>query len=297
MNKNEEKTVVITAAGNNVRWGNHLGTCKHLAPVDPSGETIIGRTIKMLKQSGIVNIFVVTQNDKIIDSVDKDVVIIKLPNSKSLADSILSSRKKWTGRTIILLGDVFFSNQCLNKILACKDTLKFFGIDRHDNMEFCKIKRCELYAFSFDSSSQDFIERRLTINSTLAHFRDYGSLRFPYLKMAMAKKTGCLKFLYNCSYPPKPPGSLIKAGFKRSNFWKAARFLISKPRRTKVYGKLWGLYFSVAGIGQFDSENYQRLPNDNDNKYFKEINDITQDIDSKEDYDLLMIKLLQANSA
>lgn len=297
MSESLEPTVIITAAGNSTRWNNHLNTVKHLAPLGPSGQTVIGRTIKMLKQFGIRNIYVVTKNNNIINSIPQDVMTISPSNSDSLADSILSSRQKWTDRTIVLLGDVFFSHDCLKSILACKSSVKFFGTDRHGSPEFCKEKRCELYAFSFDSSMQDLIKRCLTINSALAHFRDNSSLRFSYLKIPMLKISGCCKFLCHCSYPPKPPGFLIKVGLKRSIFWQVARFLISKPRRTKVYGKLWGLYFSVADIGQFDSEDYQRLPNDNDNKFFHEINDITQDLDTKEDYCLLMEKLLKANSA
>jgi len=90
---------------------------------------------------------------------------------------------------------------------------------------------------------------------------------------------------------------LIKAGFERSMFWRTARFLVSKPRRKKIYGKLWGLYFTTAGIGLFDSADYKRKPNDNDNNYFEEIDDMTQDIDTKEDYDILLEKLLQTNPA
>lgn len=292
-----ETTVIITAAGNNVRWGNHLNTCKHLAPVGPSGQTVIGRTIEMLKNSGIDNIFVATQKNKIIESVAKDIGIIRPSNSESLADTILSCRNKWADRTIVLLGDVYFSHQCLSTILACKSKVKFFGVDHHDNPELSKIKRAELYAFSFDFSARDFIERRLTLNSTLARFRNNGGLRFCYLKTGLVRKPDCLKTLYHYSHPPKPPAPLIKAGFKRSMFWRTARFLVSKPRRTKVYGKLWGLYFTTAGIGLFDGADYKRQANDNDNNYFEEIGDMTQDIDTKEDYDILLKKLLQANSA
>lgn len=292
-----ETTVIIAAAGKSARWDNYLDTCKHLAPVDASGQTIIGRTVAMVKNSGIDNIFVATQSDKLIESVAKDIGVIRPANSEFLADTILSSRKKWTDRTIILLGDVFFSCQSLSTILGCRSRVKFFGIDRHGNPEFSKIKRSELYAFSFDSSAQDLIENRLTLNSTLARFRDCGGLRFSYLRMPLAKKLDCLKLLFHYSHPPKPPGLLIKAGFKRSMFWQTARFLLAKPRRTKVYGKLWGLYFTTAGIGLFDSVDYKRQPNDNDNNYFEEIYDMTHDIDTKEDYDILMEKLLRTNSA
>ena len=292
-----ETTVIITAAGENARWSNHLNTPKHLVPIDPSGQTLIGRTVEMLKSADVRNIFVVTQHDKIIESVAKDVGIIRLANSKSLADSILSSRKMWTEKTTILLGDVFFSRQCLNTILACKSKVKFFGIDQYDNPTPNKIKRSELYAFSFDSSAQDLIEHRLMQNSTLVRFRDNGGLRFGYLKMPLVKNPDCLKLLYHYSYPPKPPRMLIKAGFERSMFWRTARFLASKPRRTKIYGKLWGLYFTTAGIDMFEGADYKQKPNDSDNNYFKEIDDMTQDIDTKEDYDILLEKLLQVGPA
>jgi hypothetical protein len=292
-----ETTVIITAAGESARWANHLNMPKHLVPIDPSGQTLIGRTVEMLKNAGIDNIFIVTQHEEIVELVKKDVGIIRLANSKSLADSILSSRKYWTNRTIVLLGDVFFSRECLSKILICKSKVKFFGTDQFDNPELNKIKRSELYALSYDASAQDIIEYNLALNSALAGFSNNGGLRFSYLKMPLIQKPDCLKLLYHYSYPPKPPKLLIKAGFKQSSFWRIARFLVSKPRRTNIYGKLWGLYFTTAGIGLFDSPDYKRRPNDNDNNYSEEIDDITQDIDTKEDYNILLEKLLQAGPA
>ncbi|HIJ71311.1 MAG TPA: NTP transferase domain-containing protein [Planctomycetes bacterium] len=293
----QQKAVIITAAGDNSRWGNHLNTLKHLVPIDPSGQTIIGRTVEMLKNTGVDNVFVVSQHEQIIELLKEDVEVITPANCNSLADSILSSRKYWADRTIILLGDVFFSQQCLDKILACKNSIKFFGIDQFGVPDRYKIKRSELYSLSFDSSMQDIIERNLKLNSTMARFKNNRSLRFGYLKMPLVKKTGCLKLLYHYSYPPKPPGLLIKAGFKKSAFWRIARFLVSKPRRTKIYGKLWGLYFTTAGIGLFDSPDYRKSPGVNENNYFEEIDDVTQDIDTKEDYDILLEKLIQARSS
>jgi len=75
----------------------------------------------------------------------------------------------------------------------------------------------------------------------------------------------------------------------KSNSWKIFRMLTSKPRRTWFYGKLWGGYLCTAGIGPFNGENYTWPTAAND--YFTEISDVTQDVDTLQDYHQLMENL------
>lgn len=292
-----ETTVIITAAGNSDRWGNYLNTVKHLAPIPLPGQTVIGRTIQMLKNAGIDNIFVATENEKIIETVAKDVRIIRPANCESLANTILSSHEKWTQRTIVMLGDVFFSQQCLETILRCKDNVKFFGIDRHSEPKLIRTRRSEIFALSFNISAKEFMLNNLLFNSFFARARDKGSLRIPCLKKSMMGKPDYLKTLWRVGYPPKPPLILRKAGFKKSLFWRIGRSLFSKhcKRRTRLWGKLWGLYLIMTSIDPYAGIDYKWPAGLNG--FMKEIDDITQDIDRKEDYDTLLKKLLQTNPA
>jgi len=284
---------IIPAAGHSHRWGNHLNTVKQLAPIDSSGQTVIGRTVEMLRCSGVDEVFVLTHVDKIIESV-KNTKIIRTENHTYLSDTILSSQAEWGDRTIILLGDVFFSQECLERILNCKNKVKFFGVDRGSETALKKIKRPEIYAFSFDISAKQKIQSALQINSTLAKLREKGSLLLllSSLKIHATNNSDYLKTLYSVSYPPKPPRILRKLGFKRSLLWRIYRSLVSKPRKKWLYGKLWGLYLCTAAIDPYGGVDYQ-WPTSTNN-FFEQIDDITQDIDTIEDYDNLIEKLMSS---
>jgi len=65
--------------------------------------------------------------------------------------------------------------------------------------------------------------------------------------------------------------------------------LITRPLIKWAYGKLWGMYFYMAAIDPYGGIDY-RWPT-NTNNFFEQIDDITQDIDTVEDYDNLMKKL------
>ena len=72
----------------------------------------------------------------------------------------------------------------------------------------------------------------------------------------------------------------------RSDVWRAARRLFSRPRRTVLYGKLWGLYAFLSGVGPFEGPDYQWPSGRND--YLVEIDDVTQDIDTPGQYEELL---------
>lgn len=198
-------------------------------------------------------------------------------------------------RTTVLLGDVFFSQECLERILNCKDKVKFFGIDHGSKTALRKIKRPEIYAFSFDISMKEKIQSGLQINSFLSKFGEKSDLflLFSSLKEALTNNSDYLKTLSIVSYPPKPPWILRRLGFKRSQFWRIGRLLVSKPRKKGEYGKLWGLYHCTAAIDPYGGVDY-RWPT-NTNNFFEQIDDVTQDIDTIEDYDNLMKNLCVLN--
>ena len=53
-------TYVIMCAGEGKRWGNYKNVPKHL--IEINGETLIGRTTRLLKKFGVNN-YIITTND------------------------------------------------------------------------------------------------------------------------------------------------------------------------------------------------------------------------------------------
>lgn len=109
--------VIIIAAGDAVRWNNHLGIPKHFAPVD--GEPIIYRTTRQLKEYPDLEVFVVGTDERY--DIDGSTLYIPNKNSNNRGlDKFLSSKELWlgVGRTIILYGDVYFTDEAMKHIIA-----------------------------------------------------------------------------------------------------------------------------------------------------------------------------------
>lgn len=107
---------IIIAAGEATRWGNHLGVPKHFAVIN--GEPIIKRTVRQLRERDVAqdDIFVVSKDYELSGVVN---VYPKLNHKNAEADKFLSSRGYWSkhGRTVILLGDVYFTDNAIDKIM------------------------------------------------------------------------------------------------------------------------------------------------------------------------------------
>jgi len=106
---------IIICAGEATRWSNYLGTTKHMATLN--GEPILERTIRLLRKNNVHrdDIFVVSKdyNTKAVDYRPK------LNKRNHDADKFLSSKELWNkqGRTVILYGDVYFSENAIKTII------------------------------------------------------------------------------------------------------------------------------------------------------------------------------------
>jgi len=113
--------VVIMAAGGGARWKNHLGVPKQLAPV--KGEPVIKRTIRLLKERGITDIWVTVKHKgqygdlgvKEYVPVDNTYGIDRIYSSRELAPAI------W------LYGDVYYTEKAIDTILSDEHDFWFFG--------------------------------------------------------------------------------------------------------------------------------------------------------------------------
>jgi len=121
------KTVIIICAGSGARWNNHLKVSKHFISID--GEPLIHRTVRQVKQyKDIINVVVVANDDKQFDFPGTVYVPELNPDNRD-ADKFLSSKELWCryGRTVVLYGDVFFTDHAINRIMnyAGKDWTAF----------------------------------------------------------------------------------------------------------------------------------------------------------------------------
>lgn len=108
--------VVVICAGDGTRWANHQGVAKHFAPVD--GEPIVSRTVRLMSQFGCdVHIVARTDNYRMSGA---SLLIPELTPDSGDADKFLSSRELWNtnGRTVILYGDVFFTDTAAQTIMG-----------------------------------------------------------------------------------------------------------------------------------------------------------------------------------
>ena len=116
--KNPGTRAIIICAGEASRWGNHLDTPKHLIEIE--GERILNRTVRLLNERGIKDVHVVVKEQDDRYSIEGSRLAIVKPDYEKNADAdkFLSSQDLWNtnGRTIVLYGDVYFSDQAMNTI-------------------------------------------------------------------------------------------------------------------------------------------------------------------------------------
>ena len=139
---------VIMAAGRCVRWNNFMGIPKQLAQID--GEPIIKRTIRLLKERGVDDIYVTVRSYGQYGDLDVK-EYISSPNEISI-DRIYGART--LSPAIYLYGDVYYTEQAMDIILADNNDCRFFG-----RLQPGKIKsNREIFAIK----SNDFIIQKAT---------------------------------------------------------------------------------------------------------------------------------------
>jgi hypothetical protein len=284
-------TAIIPAAGDGQRWGNYLGTVKQLAPVgvEERGPLLL-RTIRILKDLDVNDIYVLTHVPQIISRVQSIVRVIRPSRYQYLSDTILSSVNVWSEKTMVLLGDVYFSRECMEAMVCCEKNVCFWGVEPGSLIRRQNLKRAEIYGFTFNSLMHPMVKESLDLNSTLSSTRDRGFLLIRAL--LLGRSLFCKVFRQN--YPPKPPSLLRSTAVGGNRCWSVYRALKGKkPRNAWRYGKLWGLYLTMSDIDPFGGQDY-RWP-ENRREDFCQIEDYTQDIDSAEDYQNL-IAFLSGNT-
>ena len=139
------RTTIIVSAGEGKRWNNYLGIDKSKIIIKDN-EPIIERTIRQVisHESSL----------KIISNTPKIAKIkTKKPENNpdwSEANKLFSSIKYWNpkGRTIILFGDTYFTDEAMDKIMG-HDQPGFYIFGRAFGSQFSGKGYGEIYAISF----------------------------------------------------------------------------------------------------------------------------------------------------
>jgi hypothetical protein len=152
--------VLVLAAGEGSRWSNYRGTPKHLAVID--GEPVIHRTVRQFSSyaSDIVVVGVYQMQGSKLYSPAADV-------SREM-NKFDSSMDMWlpNGRTVIVFGDVYFTDEAVRTIMTNQDDWRFYLRPGPSSItgKDCK----EIFAVTFDDSALDLLQSAVT---KLRHFK------------------------------------------------------------------------------------------------------------------------------
>jgi hypothetical protein len=113
---------IIIAAGEATRWNNYLNTPKHLISIE--GEILLERTVRLLIQNNIKDIFVVGPDDDRYKVEGSKLYVPTKNLNYADADKFLNSESLWNteGRTLVLYGDVYFSDNCIEQVVNYTNT-------------------------------------------------------------------------------------------------------------------------------------------------------------------------------
>ena len=115
----EAITTLIVAAGESERWH---GECpKQL--VDVAGEPLLTRTLRQLAALGQSPV-VVTHKPEIEAVAER---CFKPQRRRWLAETVLSTRRLWRGMTVVLLGDVVWTDEVLRRVMTAGRSPRVYG--------------------------------------------------------------------------------------------------------------------------------------------------------------------------
>jgi hypothetical protein len=154
--------VLILAAGESSRWENYRGTPKHLLVID--NETILHRTVRQVKQY-TNDIVVVGRGSE--HKVEGTTFFSPIDDTSFEMNKFGSSMEMWleNGKTVILFGDVYFSDEAIDLIMTNTEDWRFYLRPGPSNVTGKNCK--EIFAITFDSSVLNLFK------SAVTKLRDY----------------------------------------------------------------------------------------------------------------------------
>lgn len=149
--------VIIAAGGESSRWGNYLGVPKHLIKITSQGrtETLVERTARLFRENNAY-VYVLGPPDDLRYETPYSALLdtkrLNLKPTKTDQDKVFSSMSFWnnSGRTIVVFGDVWFSEEAVKTILTKTFPIEFYG--RFGPSKITGSPYGELFGIAFDYS-------------------------------------------------------------------------------------------------------------------------------------------------
>lgn len=107
--------VIIAASGSQSKWDGHLGVPSHFAPLTRhGGQPLIARTVEQVRSYDLEPEVLVPLGSRY-----NELDAVKHPTSVTHESEYAASRAHWDeqGRTVLLLGDVYFSDLAMERIM------------------------------------------------------------------------------------------------------------------------------------------------------------------------------------
>lgn len=116
-------TTLILCAGSQQRFESRIPKQLMLFHNKP----LLYRTIQQVKSRN-QDPYIITRNDKIMQFCNlHNVNIFNPSNNSKCVLTLLSTKKLWTNRVIVLLGDVYYNSKCLDLTYTSQKDIEFFG--------------------------------------------------------------------------------------------------------------------------------------------------------------------------
>jgi hypothetical protein len=144
--------VILICAGRAERWRKYLGVPKHLILID--GEMLLDRTLRLVRRYTSAAIVIVAFDPEYDRDNHERFEPRHGPHHFCDTDKFLSSKERWaeSGQTVILYGDVFFTDAAMKTILSHVGSHRFFG--RREDSYITGRRWREMFALSFPAEER-----------------------------------------------------------------------------------------------------------------------------------------------
>ena len=188
--------VLIAAAGPQHKWGNYLGVPSHLAPVD--GEPLLSRTIRQaLAISDDVHVTYPPGDDRYLAASREVQRVTWHARGESYPSEYHATHELWNpnGRTILLLGDTYFTDEAIHRI-ATFAPRTYQGFGRHGRSRFTGCRYGELWAASWWTPHHQQMDKHL---AKIKALRESGKITRPTGWMLLRAWQGTDLAKHRCS--------------------------------------------------------------------------------------------------
>lgn len=147
--------VIVAAAGNGERWNNHRNIPKHFINIE--GQPLLNRIVSQFRRY-TEDIVIIGKDDRYI--IEGSVLEYPLEGEFYDFGKIYSSSHVWSNhKTIIVFGDVYFTDEAVETIVNDTNNYRFFM--RTGPSIITGKKHKEIFALSFDSSMNQIIKQNI----------------------------------------------------------------------------------------------------------------------------------------